>query len=205
MISWAAYSGFSMKTTTFFSKEVFPDDNNKGLCFGLLVSAVVYTLAFMYGAVHEKIVKTLGSKMTYFVFHFLMFGCLFGILFTKNKWILMALMAPIGIASTVFNTIPYSIISASSPPQSLGKNIGALNVFIVLGQQTANLVIIAVGSIYKKWNWLNQRVGENQAYVSSGVVASAISCFLSFWIIDPSSEDATISIVSSEDDYEQIN
>ncbi|EAY05185.1 Major Facilitator Superfamily protein [Trichomonas vaginalis G3] len=204
MTSWAAFTGFSIKLTTFYSKEVFPDDNNKGLCFGLVVNALVNTLAFLYGAIHEKFVNTLGTKMAYFVSHFLMFGSLLGVLFAKNKWVFMALMAPLGMGSTVFNTIPFSIVTADSTPQSLGKNIGALNIFLVLGQQIANLVIIAVGYIHKKWDWLNQRVGENQAYIGSGFVASAIACVLSFWIIVPKGEEGAISITSSEEKYEQL-
>lgn len=205
LVSWASFTGFVIKQTAFYSNEVFPTQKEKGLCFGMFVNAIVNTLSFMYGFMHEAFINCAGTKMAYAISHFLMFACLFGVFFTKNQWILMALMAPLGMGSTVFNTIPFSIVTADSPPSELGKNIGALNMFLVAGQQVANLVIMLVGYIWRNWPWFSQRVGENQAYIGSGFVAGLIATGLSFWIIVPKNESNPMASSESDSKYQSIN
>ena len=188
--SWAAFYSFMIKETVIFSDDVFPSDqSDKGLCFGLFVTALTNALTFLYGIVHTPIVNLLGMKATYFLSHLIMAICFIGVFFTTNQWALLGLFAPMGIANTVFNSVPFSITSSTSKAEDIGTNLGVLNIFVVLGQQITNLLNLLYGYIIDHWKWFNSRVGKNQAYIGLGSIPALIAAFLAFSLIIPTKED----------------
>lgn len=189
-LSWVAFYPFVIKVTSFFSTEVFPaGEENKGLCFGLFVTAVASVVTTLYGFVNVYLMNCIGLKATYALSHFIMGISFIAILFTKNRWVLLALFAPVGMTITVFNSIPYSITSASSSKEDVGVNLGALNILLVIGQQIANLINMLIGYIHDHWKWLSQHYGKNECYISFGAVAAIITGFASFSLIIPGSKE----------------
>jgi solute carrier family 45 protein 1/2/4 len=189
-ISWVGFYSFLIKETTFFSIEVFPEgEANKGLCFGLFVTAVMNTLTFIYGLFHMKFMELVGMKAAYSISHFIMAICFGATLFTRNRWVLLCIFAPVGIANTVFNSVPFSVTSAASKKTEIGINLGAMNIFLVLGQQITNFINIFVALAWENWPWLQKQVGKNQLYIGFGSVGSLVAGFLSFLLIVPGTSD----------------
>lgn len=196
-MSWVGITAFFVKLTTFFSVEVFTSDHDKGLCFGLFVTAVVNFISFIYGYVHDKVVDCFGMKPVYLVAHIIFTVCLVAVSFTKNHWLLLGIFMPLGFAITCMNSIPFAIVSADSSPADLGINLGVLNIFIVLGQQITNLCIIAIGAIYQKFSGLQKLVGENQLYISFGSVGALIAALSSFILIVPKKKEDGIHLANT--------
>ena len=184
--SWAGFYSFMIKETSIFSADVFPpEESDRGLNFGLFVTAMTNAITFLYGLIHTPIVTKLGMKYTYLISHLIMAACLFGVFFTKNQWALLCLFAPMGIANNVFNSIPFSITSSTSKVEDIGTNLGVLNVFVVLGQQIANILNLILGAIHEHWPWYSEHVGKNQTYIAFGFIGSLVAALLSFTLIIP--------------------
>lgn len=187
MVSWIGYCSYLVKCTTFFAHEVFPDSQmNKGLCFGLFVNTIVNFVSFIYGLVHNKCMKLIGVKVTYSVSHAIMALCLAAVFFTQSKWVLLGLMAPLGIAFTVFGTVPFHVASLDSTAKDLGVNIGILNIFATIGQQICTIINSLIGTTWEHWPWLQTKVGVNQAFIAFGTVGSIVATIMSFYLIVPS-------------------
>ena len=187
LLSWMAYYNFTFKTTTMMVEEVIKD-KSAGLCFGMLVNAIVNLLSFLYGIVHTKVLTVLGSKNAYTISHVIMACCLFALFFVGNRWIILCLLAPLGISCTIFNAVPYSVVGSCAPPEEMGVYMGCINSFVVIGQQVANILNFLVQAIHsalpQSWG-----LGVNRTYIAFGSIAAIAASVMSAFIIIPRRDD----------------
>ena len=192
--SSVGYYPIMIRETSVFSSDIFPQDQyNKGLCFGLFVTALTSMVTFLYGLVDSSISRKIGMKAAYFISHLIMTVCLFSTFFTRNQWVLLGLFTLIGIPNCVYNSIPFTITSASSKLEERGVNLGVLNIFCVVGEIIANILNLIYSLIHDKWAWFNSHVGKNQAYIAFGFVGGLVATIGAFALIVP-----------NPDEYEEI-
>ena len=66
------------------------------------------------------------------------------VLFVKNKWALMGIMTPLGIAFAIFNSIPFAICGMIVGSEQMGTFMSVLNCFAFFGQQLS-LSLVGAG------------------------------------------------------------
>ena len=185
MLSWMAYMPFQIELTDFFGVVVFggdptnPDDKNyrDGLNFGMLTMANVNGLVMLFSPLQGKLMNCLGMKWLYAISQIVEAAVLIPLFFVTNKWILFGLLAPMGIACQLFNSVPYAVVGMIIPQEQMGVYMGVLNSFVVVGQQISNFAIgTGVGAA----------VGNKKGYIiGSGAVFAIAAAIFSSCIIVP--------------------
>jgi solute carrier family 45 protein 1/2/4 len=107
---------------------------------------------------------------------------LIGALFARhNKWLLMALFAPLGISMTIFNSVPFAVVGMLVPKEQMGLYMGVLNVFAVVGQQLSTFLLgSGVAAMFNEnSDW------QKAAVISSGSIFAIAAAIGSYWIPDP--------------------
>jgi solute carrier family 45 protein 1/2/4 len=183
LLSWMAYMPFQFETTDFFGSTVFPPDKyDDGVHFGMIVIAVSNGLVLLYSFVQTRIAESLGLRLSYAISQIIEAAMLIGVLFARHyKWLLMALFAPLGISSTIFNSVPFAVVAMLVPKEQMGLYMGALNVFAVVGQQLATFLLGSGVAAFFDENddW------QKAAVISSGAVFAIAAAIASYWIPDP--------------------
>ena len=113
--------------------------------------------------------------------------CLFTLFFTSNRWIILSLLAPLGISCTIFNAVPYAVVGSCAPLEEMGVYMGCINSFVVLGQQAANILNFVVEEIHKSfpagWN-----LGINRTFIAFSSVWAVAASVMSLFITIPHRE-----------------
>lgn len=167
--SWMAYFPFNIECTDFFASDVFKGINNpddpkyesylNGLSFGMIVLAVSNGLVLIYSPFQEALIKKIGLRISYALSQIIEAVCLIAVILLSilsehaNKWILLGLLAPLGISATIFNSIPFAIVGLNVSQDQMGVYMGVLNMFGVVGQQISNFILVSgVGKICERIN-----------------------------------------------------
>ncbi|EAY23426.1 Major Facilitator Superfamily protein [Trichomonas vaginalis G3] len=186
VLSWVANYTFTMLGTSFFMKEVFPEEQeSKGLCFGMLVIACANLMSFIYGCVHPYVVNLIGCKTTYFISHIIEAVSLSCAFFVKNKWALLGLFTPIGIAITNFNSIPYELVSYTVTEEYMGVYMSILSTCIDVAYVLANLIMnLGLGNLVPKFpsSW---HLTRYQSLIGFAAVWAVLTAVFSLFIIVP--------------------
>jgi maltose/moltooligosaccharide transporter len=97
-------------------------------------NAVLSVCALAFSFVWANLANKFGRKRIYSAA--LLIGAigLISIFFIHDKYVLFGAMAALGIATAVFNGIPFAIVSANVPPQKMGVYMGIFNLAIVFPQ-----------------------------------------------------------------------
>lgn len=161
--SWMAYYPFIIETTDFFGSDIFhgntnPDDSEsygrymEGVSFGMLTIGVSSLLVLLYAPFQSLLIKTIGMKWTYASSQLIEAICLFCVFFVTNKYALLAIFLPLGISLSIFNSIPFAVVSLNVSIETMGIYMGVLNCFLVVGQQLTNFILTSgVGTISNKF------------------------------------------------------
>jgi hypothetical protein len=100
----------------------------------------------------------------------------------------MAALAPLGISFTIFNSIPFTIVSLIVSRDTLGMCMGMLNTFAVAGQQIASVIFMTgVGSIHA---FENHKV----AIIAGGSIFAVAGVVMAFYIPDPTAHDELATV-----------
>ncbi|OHT02985.1 major facilitator superfamily transporter [Tritrichomonas foetus] len=200
--SWMAYYPFNIECTDFFGYDIFQgrstgDDHliekyNNGVCHGMIVIAVSNCLVLIYSPFQEIMVKKLGMKLTYAISQIIEAVCLVIMIFVTNKWALLGILAPLGISSTIFNSVPFAIVGLSVQPEQMGCYMGVLNSFAVVGQQISSFLLVSgAGAIF-----------HNKApIIGLGSVFAVISAILCYWIVIPKDDSSTLEPLTPSSSY----
>ena len=94
--------------------------------------------------------------------------------FIHDQYILFAAMALMGIATAVFNGIPFAIVSANVPPQKMGVYMGIFNLTIVIPQ----IVFALIGTTL-----FNMIVGTDGNNVSMLVLSGLFMTFAAVSVV----------------------
>lgn len=194
MLSWMAYMPFQIELTDFFGVVVFggdptnPDDKKyrDGLNFGMLTMALVNGLVMVVSPFQGQLMKCFGMKWLYAISQIVEAAVLIPLFFVTNKWILFGLLAPMGVACQLFNSVPYAVVGMIIPQEQMGVYMGVLNSFVVVGQQISNFAIgTGVGAV----------VGDKKGYIiGSGSVFAVAAALFCYFIIVPEQDKSNIDI-----------
>ena len=160
MCSWAAYWPYYANCTSFFGTNIFRDQEPDpilkddaeldGICFGMLVIALQSLVSVLYSLVQDYVVKLIGMKWSYAASQILEAIVLLPMNWIKNKWGCMALLSLMGIGYTAFQTIPFSLVGILIGEDKMGTCMGALAIFVGVGQQIGALVICSgIGKFFE--------------------------------------------------------
>lgn len=207
VLSWIANYTYTMLGTSFFMSEVFPPGNEaKGLCFGMLCIACSNACSFIYGCVHTYVTNLIGYKATYCIAHVIEAVSLSTVFFIKDKWALLGLFVPIGIAITNFNSTPYAIVSYTVTDEFMGVYMSIISTCIDLAYVIANLVMnLGLGNLYTKFpsSWNLKRY---QSLIGFASVWAILTAIYSLFVIIPDHKieiDEEEEEVSESSDVEQ--
>jgi len=190
--SWMAYFPFNVEITDYIGRDVYHSQPSEpaytdGVNFGMLITGVSNAINVIYSPFQDKFIKLIGMKWAYAFSQILEAGCLIPLFFTANKWAVFGLCVPLGVANTVFNSVPYAVLGLTVPKEKMGIFMGALNSCCVVGQQLSNFICISgIGSI-KSLN------GKKGPCIASGSVFAVIATIMCYFIIVPSDEQAQIN------------
>jgi maltose/moltooligosaccharide transporter len=152
-----------------------------------LSNAILSVCALLFSFVWANLANKFGRKTIYSAALIIGAIGLISIFFIHDKYVLFAAMAALGIATAVFNGIPFAIVSANVPPQKMGVYMGIFNLAIVFPQ----IVFAVLGGLI-----FNIVVGDTGNNVSM-LVVSGISFLIAaacVWIVKDKQEVATPAI-----------
>jgi len=181
LMSWMAYFPFNVEVTDYFGRDIYKAEPktpmyDKGVSFGMLVIAVSNVLVMIYGAFQESVLKCLGMKISYAISQIIEGFCLLSVFYTKDKHLLLGLLAPLGISCTIFNSVPFAVVGMIVEQSKMGTYMGILNSFAVVGQQISSFILVSgVGSVVK----------NKAPIIGGGAVFAFISAIMCSWIIVP--------------------
>lgn len=95
----------------------------------------------MSGNIRVWITSNFSSSAASFSAMIIEAAYLIPIFFIKNKWAVLGLLTPLGIACFIFNGVPYAFVGVVSKESEIGTMMGILNIFSVVGQQATNWVL----------------------------------------------------------------
>jgi len=140
-----------------------------------IANAVLSVCALAFSFVWANIANRFGRKKLYSLA--LLIGAIgfISIFFIHDRYVLFCAMALLGIATAVFNGVPFAIVSANVPPQKMGVYMGIFNLSIVIPQ----IVFALVGGFI-----FNAIVGDSGSNVTmlvvSGIFFICAACCVAF-------------------------
>ncbi|MDR2684650.1 MAG: MFS transporter [Prevotellaceae bacterium] len=152
-----------------------------------IANAVLSVCALAFSFVWANIANKTGRKKLYSLALLIGAVGLISIFFIHDKYILFLAMALMGIATAVFNGIPFAIISANIPPQKMGVYMGIFNLSIVIPQ----IVFALFGGFL--FNAIVGETGNNVTMlVVSGIFFTIAACCVA--LVKDKKEIATVSL-----------
>ncbi|HMO33729.1 MAG TPA: SLC45 family MFS transporter [Lacibacter sp.] len=115
------------------------DYNEAGNWTGVIFAAYS-VFAALYSLLLTPLANKFGRRNTYMISLLLGGVGLFSMVFIRDKYLLFAAMAGIGIAWAAILALPYAILSASLPPKQTGVYMGIFNATITIPQIAAGLL-----------------------------------------------------------------
>ena len=203
LFSWMAYFPFMVEATDYFGRDIFggsPDSSiqelkdkyTEGVNFGMLVIGVSNILVMFYGIIQDSVLKCLGMKFSYALSQIIEAICLIPLFFIKDKWILLLLLAPLGISCTIFNSVPFAVVGMIVDQDKMGTYMGILNSFAVIGQQLTNFILgSGIGSIFT----------QKAPIIAGGSFFAVIAAIMCYWIIVPTNDKENLEplLINKED------
>ena len=192
--SWMGYTEFNNECSSYVGTDIYKlrgKDYDEGVRFGLIIIGVSSILVMIWSFVQDMVIKCIGLKISYALSQIIEGVCLIPIFFIHNKWAALCLLTPLGIACSVFNSIPYAIVGMCSKNEEMGTLMGILNIFVVVGQQLANWIIgSGIGAATH---------GKKGPLLGSGCVFAFIAAILCFWIIVPEQKPESLDFDEDKD------
>lgn len=144
--------------TDFFAIDVYngdPTDPNSpsddGVAFGMLVLALLSVVMMIYCIFADKIVSLIGARWTFATCELCDLVAFTAAFYTRNKWVLLALMMFAGPAFGSAVAINHAIIGLFVPKERVGVYLGAVNIANELGGEFGLLVFqLGIGATSKK-------------------------------------------------------
>ncbi|EGC31816.1 hypothetical protein DICPUDRAFT_57477 [Dictyostelium purpureum] len=135
-ISWFGYSPFMVNNTTYFQKNVFPENANKGLEFGFYAQAALSAVSFLFSFFLSGLINLVGEKLVYSVSQAIAGACLilFLVFDHASPGLAIALTALVGINFCTFNAVPFAMMVKVIPSKDIGLYMGVLNSSAVVSQ-----------------------------------------------------------------------
>ncbi|MFH1877183.1 MAG: MFS transporter [Candidatus Omnitrophota bacterium] len=146
-----------------------------GICFAMYNAVCFFISLFL-----SKIAGKLTKKYTHMICLLCGAAGLAGIIFVRDKNMLLLLMAGVGIAWASILAMPYAILSTAIPKEKMGVYMGIFNFFITIPQ-----IIISLG-----FGWIMLHfMGNNRLLgVVAGGAFMAIAAMLMLRVSDNGSE-----------------
>ncbi|OHT08065.1 major facilitator superfamily transporter [Tritrichomonas foetus] len=189
-LAQVAYFQFSFQFSHFMGKEIFKGDNSltapeelqelyiEGISWSMMCGAVRYSAQLIWGFVNTRISELIGFKATTILGYALMAVGLLMFYFIDNKYVYLPIVFAIGIGFGTCMSIPFSIVSLSTPLKDFGANLGIMFMASVIGEQTSNLGLgMALGSTI----WVDR---PRMLIGLSGVIG-VIATIAAFWVQQP--------------------
>jgi len=147
--SWMACFPFQVSITDFFAQDIYGGSPTNtydekyinGVSYGMLVVSISNVIVVLYSLFQGYTIEKLGMKLTFAISQIIATLCLFPLYFLSNKYTLMMVLAPLGFAFAVFNSIPFAIVGLTVPQEQMGVYMGLINSFAVIGQQLSNILL----------------------------------------------------------------
>ncbi|EAY04160.1 Major Facilitator Superfamily protein [Trichomonas vaginalis G3] len=195
LFSWMGYTEFNNECSSYVGTDIYKLqglDYDEGVRFGLIIIGVSSILVMIWSFVQDMVIKCIGLKLSYALSQIIEAVCLIPIFFIHNKWAALGLLTPLGIACSVFNSVPYAIVGMCSKDEEMGTLMGILNIFVVVGQQLANWIIgSGIGAATN---------GKKGPLLGSGCVFAFIAAILCFWIIVPEQKPESLDFDDDRED-----
>jgi maltose/moltooligosaccharide transporter len=181
-LSLCAFVPFQATCTDYFGIDIFggspankDSQYDKGVSFGMLVLTVVSLLMLLYCIIADRVVGWIGVKWTFSMVEILDMVSFTAVFYTRNRWVLMGLMAPAGLSFGSALAIPYAIVGLSVPKERIGVYLGVLNIAVELGGEIGLLVCqLGFGALSdKRWPTIG----------AGGVIAIAAAIYAQFLIV----------------------
>jgi solute carrier family 45 protein 1/2/4 len=191
--SWMGYFMFNVEVTDYCGTDLYRNQGlsyDDGVSFGMIVMGVSNILVMIFGPFQDAFIKKFGLKTSYAFSQILEAICLVPIFFVRNKWAALALLAPLGISCTIFNSVPYAIVGTYAADDEMGTYMGILNIFVVSGQQIVNWLLgSGLGSIVTKWKG---------PQIASGSIFALLAAIMCSWIIVPTDDQEKLQPLIAE-------
>ena len=191
--SWVSYFPFQISVTDFFGTDIFHGSSDfesgermkydDGVSFGMLVLAVANFLVIFYTPTQPVLVRKLGMRLIYAISQLTAALCMLLTVFITNKWALLGIMMPLGIAFAIFNSIPFAVCGMIVGSEQMGTYMSVLNCFAFFGQQLSLSLVCAGIGIF---------VRAKALIIGAGSVFSVIAAVLCSCLIIPQTEEENI-------------
>ena len=191
--SWISYFPFQISVTDFFGTDIYHGSSDfesgerrkydDGVSFGMLVLALANLLVIFYTPCQPALVRTLGMRLVYAISQLVAAVSMILVLFVKNKWALMGIMTPLGIAFAIFNSIPFAICGMIVGSEQMGTFMSVLNCFAFFGQQLSLSLVGAGKGFFLR---------ATAPIIGAGSGFSIIAAILCSCLIIPQTEEENI-------------
>lgn len=210
LCSWAAFYPFVFNATTYYAIDIFnsetgTDEYQIGVGYGMLMLAIHNLVVALSGFIIDPIIKKAGPKQIYFISQIVECAVLLGCVWMRGKkylWISTALFALLGLSQSIFNIVPYAIVTLVVPKERMGMVMGALNIFVVAGQFISQTLVCP---FIRKASFSEGKLGPVIAVGAPFAIISAIS---SLFIVIPEQEKSVTnaSLIEGDDrGYEPVD
>lgn len=156
-----------------------------------IANAVLSVCALIFSFFWAGLANKFGRKSVYSGALLLGAIGLISMYFIHDQYVLFIAMALMGIATAVFNGIPFAIVSANVPPQKMGVYMGIFNLTIVIPQ----IIFALIGTTL-----FNMIVGTDGNNVSMLVLSGLFMTFAAISVIFVKDRKATVT----EDEPESV-
>lgn len=190
-------------------REIFKGDNaidadqslidkyQEGVSWAMSCNVLNYAIQFVFSLISPYLAKCVSLKWIYCSTLFLSGIAYMLFFFVKDKIGIMIMCIPVGLVQVAAFSIPYAIVTMLFPIGELGGNIGIINCFCALGQQTSNFLIgIGAAEIWP---------GRPSFLIGISCIFAFLGTIAAFWIIVPEEKKDINSIDSEEDSTKEDN
>ncbi len=140
------YFGPAIARAVFGAQSETSPEYSQGIEWGGVCFAVYSAVCFVFAFALPTLARTLGRRGTHALC--LVFGgvALLSLKFIHSPWMLFLPMTGVGIAWSSILSMPYAMLTPTLPSDKIGVYMGIFNLFIVLPEIAASLLL---GSIMK--------------------------------------------------------
>jgi solute carrier family 45 protein 1/2/4 len=193
-LSWLNFYPFQVIITDFFGTDIYhgssdPDSGDrmkydKGVQFGLVVTGVMNGFGCVYTCFQSWLVRRIGIRPMYAASQIVAALCMVLIIFIKNRWALLGIIAPLGFSVAIFNALPFAVVGLIvKNPEQMGVYMGVLNCFAVFGQELGLCFQCSV---------VANMFPDRAPIIASGAVFAVIATILCLGIIIPATDESNV-------------
>lgn len=199
-----AYYQIGFQLTDTCGREIFGGNNSidspqseidkyqEGVSWAMACNVLNYAVQFVFSFINPYLSKYISMKIIFGATLLLSGVAYMLFFFVRNKIGIMVMCIPVGLVQVAAFSIPYAVVTMLFPTSELGGNIGLLNCFSTLGQQTSNFLIgMGAAAIWP---------GKPSHLIGISCIFGYIGTIASFFLIIPDEQKSIESDNLSEVD-----